>query len=117
MSTSDAAYLRDLLRELDDVVAFTVDGKAAFMTDVKTQKANIRSYEVAGEICKRLSPNLRTENIQIDWRTLITFRDFLAHNYEFITLRYIWDAVQDLPNLRASVEVILAALPEDGDED
>jgi uncharacterized protein with HEPN domain len=117
MSKSDAAYLRDLLQELDDVVAFTVDGEKAFMADVKTQKAIIRSYEVVGEICKRLSPDLRTENTQIDWRTLITFRDFLAHNYEFITLRYIWDAVQDLPNLRASVEVILAALPEDGDED
>jgi uncharacterized protein with HEPN domain len=84
MSKTNSDYLRDLLQELDDVSAFTVDGEAAFMGDVKTQKAVIRSYEVIGEICKRLPAELRDANPQIDWRRLITFRDFLAHNYELV---------------------------------
>ncbi len=113
MSRSHADYLRDLLRELDDIAAFTAAGRAAFMADVKTQKAVIRSYEVVGEICKRFPDEWRASHPQIDWRKLVTFRDFLAHNYEIIALRYIWQAVEDLPHLRAAVEVLLVDIPDD----
>jgi len=62
MSKSSADYLRDMLQELDDVTAFTADGQAAFMADLKTQKAVIRTYEVIGEIAKRLPAELRAAN-------------------------------------------------------
>jgi uncharacterized protein with HEPN domain len=68
MSRTTADYLRDILQELDDIAAFTGEGQEAFMNDVKTQKAVIRSYEVVGEICKRLPDSIRTANAQIDWR-------------------------------------------------
>jgi uncharacterized protein with HEPN domain len=113
MSKSSINYLRDFLRELDDIAAFTLEGRQAFMTDLKTQKAVIRSYEVIGEICKRLPAELRAANDQIDWRLLITFRDFLAHNYEFIVLHRIWEAVEDVPSLRIAVEAMLLDLPDD----
>ena len=115
MSKTSADYVRELLQELDDIAAFTVEGRDAFMSDVKTQKAVIRSYEVVGEICKRLPDGLREVNPQIDWRRLITFRDFLVHNYELIGLRYVWDAVKDLPQLHAAFESLLGSL-EDGEE-
>ena len=117
MSKSTAGYLQDLIQEIDDIIAFTQEGEAAFMQDVKTQKAVIRSYEVIGEISKRLPSDFRTANTQIDWRKLITFRDFLAHNYEFIGLRYVWDAVQDAPNLRATIESFITALTNDKEAD
>jgi len=112
-----ADYLRDMLHELDDIAAFTTEGKTAFMTDAKTRKAVIRSYEVIGEICKRLPDDLRSANPQLDWRKLIGFRDFLAHHYEEVLLNFVWDAVEDLPNLRAAVEAVLAALDEETSED
>ncbi len=113
MSRTNADYLRDLLRELDDIIAFTAEGETVFMQDVKTQKAVIRSYEVVGEIGKRLSEEFRNGYVQIDWRRLITFRDFLAHNYELIGLRYVWDAVKDIHNLRTAFQTILESLPAD----
>lgn len=102
-----AGYLRDLLQELADIAAFTADGEDAFAKDVKTQKAVIRSYEVIGEIAKRLPIELRDTHDEIDWRKLITFRDFLAHNYDKVVLRYLWDAVEDLPNLKVAIEKML----------
>lgn len=117
MSKTNADYLRDMLQELEDVATFTADGEAAFMADLKTQKAVIRTYEVIGEIAKRLPADLRAAYSQVDWRKLTTFRDFLAHNYDQIALRYIWAAVEDLPTLRAAVEVMLAAVDEDPGED
>jgi uncharacterized protein with HEPN domain len=110
-----ADYLQDLLQELADIAAFTTEGRDAFMGDVRTQKAVIRSYEVVGEIVKRLPAELRAANPQVDWRRLATFRDFLAHNYELIVLRNIWEAVEDVASLRAEVEAILHRLPPDDD--
>lgn len=113
MSKTTADYLHDLVQELDDILAFTTEGEAAFMQDVKTQKAVIRSYEIIGEIGKRLPDDFRTANTQIDWRRLITFRDFLAHNYDLIGLRYVWDAVKDVNNLKAAVQALLVSLADD----
>jgi uncharacterized protein with HEPN domain len=110
-STRD--YLQDILEELNDIIEFTTEGEAYFMEDVKTQKAVIRSYEVVGEICKRLDNNFREIHTQIDWRRLITFRDFLAHSYQVIALRYIWDAVKDVHNLRQTFQNLFESLPPD----
>ncbi|NDJ79351.1 MAG: DUF86 domain-containing protein [Chloroflexi bacterium] len=114
-----ADYLRDLVRELDDVAAFTVEGKTTFLNDAKTRKAVIRSYEVVGEIAKRLPEDLRHAHPQPDRRKMIGFRDFLAHHYEEVIVEYIWEAVEDLPRLRAAVEAVLAEVdaPADGNED
>jgi uncharacterized protein with HEPN domain len=104
------SYLEDLLENLRRVQRFTAEGRAAFMDDEKTQYAVIRAYEVIGEIAKRLPQPLRDTNAQVDWRKLIGFRDFLAHNYEEIILEFVWTAVEDLPNLKTAVEAIMHKL-------
>ncbi len=104
---TNADYLHDLLAELADIAAFTSNGREAFARDRMAQKAVIRSYEVIGEIVKRMSPEIRQSNPQIDWRKLAGFRDFLAHNYDVVILGNIWSAIEDLPNLKATVEALL----------
>lgn len=103
-----AHYLRDFLQELADITDFTREGRAAFEADVKTQKAVIRSYEVIGEIVKRFSPEFRAAHPQMDWQKLMRFRDFIAHNYDKVLTRFLWEAVEDLPALQAAVEALLA---------
>lgn len=110
---SVADYLQDLLRELNDIEAFTIEGKASFEADTKTQKAVIRCYEVVGEIARRLPSIYRDKYHDIDWRKLIKFRDFLAHNYDRIVMRFLWEAVEDIPNLRAAVETMLRDLEKE----
>jgi uncharacterized protein with HEPN domain len=109
-------YLLDILEYLDSVAAFTSDGRAAFMGDRKTQFAVIHAYEVIREIAKRLPPEAREANPQINWQKLITFRDFLAHNYDRVVLDNIWAAVEDLPNLRSAIESLLSDLPQEPSE-
>lgn len=106
-------YLRDVLRELDDITSFTSAGKQTFLLDAKTRKAVICSYEVIGEIAKRLPADLRQRDTQINWQKLIGFWDFLAHHYEEVILENVWSAVEDLPNLRAAVETLLYSLDEE----
>jgi uncharacterized protein with HEPN domain len=107
--------LQDILQELLDVADFTREGELFFMHDRRTQKAVVRSYEVIGSICKQLPAELRESHPEIDWRKLIRFRDYLAHNYEYIALRYVWDAVIDAAELSAAIQAILAELPSDAD--
>jgi uncharacterized protein with HEPN domain len=110
---SAADFLHDMLSELDDIAAFTESGIEESMRDVKTRKAIIRSYEVVGEISKRLPPAVREANPQIDWRRLIGFRDFLAHHYEEVIFQNIVNAIEDLPRLRAALEALLTTLPDE----
>jgi uncharacterized protein with HEPN domain len=103
-------YVQDLLDHLDAVGRFTADGKTGFMADDKTQFAVMRAYEIVGEICKQIPAPLRDSNPQIDWSKLIGFRDYLAHHYDTVILDYVWNAVADMPNLRAKIQAVLDAL-------
>ena len=107
------AYLQDMSDYLAKAQAFTQHGREAFYADEMAQFAVIRVYEVVGEIVKRLPEDLRTQNPQIDWRKLAGFRDFLSHNYDEIILDFVWQAIEDLPHLRAAVDAILADMPPD----
>jgi uncharacterized protein with HEPN domain len=100
-------YLRDILAYLNDVEQFTTDGFEAFSADRRTQFAVIRAYEVVGEIVKRLPEELLVTQPTVQWQSIKGFRDFLIHNYDQINLVRVWDAVRDLPNLRAAIEVLL----------
>ena len=112
----ETVYVKDLLAHVQRISQFTVEGKDTFLKDAKTQFAVIRAYEVIGEIAKRLPQSLRDSNPSINWRRLIGFRDFLAHNYEEVILEFVWKAVEDLPNLQAAIEVLLAARTSDDTE-
>lgn len=109
-------YLKDMLEYLEKISRFTENGYDAFSTDDKTQLAVIRAYEVIGEIVKRLPGDFRADNSQIDWRKLAGFRDFLSHNYDEILLAFVWNAVEDLPDLHVKVQTLLDKQPPESDE-
>lgn len=97
--TNHRALVGDMLKYLHDVQKFTPDGREAFMHNVMAQYAVIYAYQTVGEIAKRLPETFRTEHSDINWRQLINFRDFLAHNYDRIVLGSLWTAVEALPML------------------
>jgi uncharacterized protein with HEPN domain len=103
-------YLVDIVQELDDIIAFVAGDPTRVTRDVLTRKAVIRSYEVIGEISKRLPDSLRDRNPQVGWRTLIGFRDFLSHHYEEVIIDNLATAVQDAPRLRADIQHIIENL-------
>jgi uncharacterized protein with HEPN domain len=106
-------YLNDAVSYLERILRYTVDGHDAFLEDERTQDAVIRVYEVIGEIAKRLPQDIRDKAPQIDWRKLIGFRDFLAHNYNEVILDFVWNAVEDAPQLLALLKSLLQSLPEE----
>ena len=90
-----------------DIASFTSEGRAAFMTDRKTQSAVIRQLEVIGEAVKNLSPELTQSETGVPWRQIAGARDRRIHAYFSVDLDAVWSMVErDLPTLRVNIERI-----------
>jgi uncharacterized protein with HEPN domain len=110
----DRAFLEDMLARLDLITEFTKDGRDQFMNTRLIQEAVIRSLEIIGEASRNLSQPLRDVYIEVPWRQIAAFRNFVIHVYWDIKLERIWEIVQnDLPVLKPQLETILARLPDD----
>jgi uncharacterized protein with HEPN domain len=106
-------YLQDIHDYIKDIESFTQTGEAEFMQDRKTQLAVIQAYQVIGEIVKRLPDDMLEQQPLVEWQKIKGFRDFLIHQYDNVDMSIVWDAVKQLPTLRAAVESMLADLPDD----
>ena len=109
-------YLTDLQAEVELIERFTQDGRDTFLGDERTQYAVMMAYARVGEIAKRIPDELLSQHPESQWRDIKGFRDVLIHRYDEIVPERVWDAVEKLPTLRASVEALLANLPEDEEE-
>lgn len=88
---------------------FTVDGRVAFMADLKTQSAVIRQIEIIGEAVKRLGDETKNAEPEVPWRLIAGTRDRLIHGYFQVDLAAVWSMVEhDLDPLRAAVDRLLA---------
>jgi len=104
----DRLYLIQDLESNERVESYTVEGRATFMADTKTQDAVVRNFEIMGEAAKRVSEKTRSQAPDVAWRRIAGFRDVLIHQYEGVDLNEVWAVVeQDLPGLKARIEAIL----------
>lgn len=108
-------HLEDLLAEIEKVALFTQAGRDSFLRDERDQYAVMMAYSRIGEILKQIDETLLASQPQIDWKSIKGFRDVLIHRYFDIRIERVWQAVEQLPALRAAVEVLLASLPADED--
>ncbi|MBC8314569.1 MAG: DUF86 domain-containing protein [Bacteroidales bacterium] len=78
-----------------------------FASDVKTQDAVIRNFEIIGEATKRISPDFRNKYSEIPWSDMAGMRDRLIHDYLEVDLEIVWKtATEDLPPLVTLIERI-----------
>ncbi len=107
---SVADYLLDMLDYINYLDSFALHSETD-LQDIKTQLAVRKAYEVLGEIAKHLPDDLLQTHPGVNWKGLKGMRDILIHRYHDVDLHLLWDAVEQLPALRAAVEALLASLP------
>jgi uncharacterized protein with HEPN domain len=107
----DRFYARHVLECINHIKQFTAEGRAAFETDLKTQVAVERKLQILAESLKRLSPELKNNHPEIDWRSITGIRNVLVHDYLGISMHLVWEIVdRDVPILEGQIQAILEAL-------
>ena len=110
--TDDWLYLIHILECIERIELYTSEGEGSFIVDTRTQDAVTRNLQMFTESTQRISTSLKVEHPEIDWSSLIAFRNVVVHNYLGLDLTQIWDIVdQDLPVLRSQIQIILQDLP------
>ncbi|MBY0512994.1 MAG: glutamine--tRNA ligase/YqeY domain fusion protein, partial [Gemmataceae bacterium] len=109
--TDDREYLNHIRTAAGRVLDYTLDGRAAFEADVRTQDAVVRNIQVIGEAVKHLSPGLRAAHPQVPWRQIAGTRDLVVHRYHLIDFKLIWNIIEvHLPSLLTQVDAIRTGL-------
>lgn len=109
MQPRDESYLLDILAACQLIISF-IEGidRATFDSDLKTQSAVIRQFEILGEATKRLSNEIRASQPEIPWRQMAGMRDVLIHAYDHVNLDQVWFATQtSIPDLTSKIEALL----------
>ena len=108
---------RILLVDVDSAAAEIADfienvGYSVYNGDIEKQRAVERSFGIIGEALSRLrrsEPALAGRIPKL--REAVDFRNLLAHEYQRVSARAVWDiAVYELPELRLKVQELIAEL-------
>jgi len=111
---ADKAYLWDMLDATKAVQQFVV-GKAFndYINDRMLRGAVERHVEIIGEAANRISQTFRGNHPEIPWRSIISQRHVLAHEYGEIKQELMWKvATVHIPEHIKYLEAIIPAPPE-----
>ncbi|MFZ3130945.1 MAG: DUF86 domain-containing protein [Desulfosporosinus sp.] len=104
----DKVFLQNILESIIKIEIYTSTGKEEFMKSTLIQDAVIRNLEIIGEATKNISQELKIQNSLIPWRQMAGLRDVLIHDYMGISLKIVWNVIQnELPQLKISIKEIV----------
>ena len=109
MPRDSKLYLEDILECIKKINEY-VSGLTfnSFIKDRKTIDAVIRNLEIIGEASRNIPHEIRDEHPEIKWRGIICLRSILIHVYYSLTLKIIWDIIQnELPVLYEQIKQVL----------
>ncbi|WP_353722338.1 DUF86 domain-containing protein [Dyadobacter sp. 676] len=105
----DRARLLHILEAIQYINSF-ITGKIKndIYDDPMLRFAIERQLEIIGEAANHLSQDLKSTHPEIEWRKIVAFRHFVAHEYFGIDLELVWDIViNKIPPLHETISTLL----------
>jgi uncharacterized protein with HEPN domain len=104
----DLVFLQNILECIVKIEKYTNSGKDEFMSSDLIQDGVIRNLEIIGEATKKVSQEIKAQHLEIPWRQMAGLRDVLIHDYMGISLKIVWNVVQnELPQLKIKILELL----------
>jgi uncharacterized protein with HEPN domain len=109
----DRVSLVDMLIYAEEAIEILGEtGLIAMVRDRVMQLALQKLVETVGEAARRVSQQTQEQHPGIAWREIIGMRNRLAHVYDRVDLKVLWDViVNDLPRLVEQLEEIVGRDP------
>lgn len=108
MIDRDRLYLTHILERIERIETYSAPGREHFMSDLQTQDAVMRNFEIIGEAVKNLSDAVLDRTPDVPWHRIAAFRNVLIHGYMDIKLERVWNVIEDdLPALKEAVLYLL----------
>lgn len=104
----DRVRLNDIVRAIDKATKYSARGETPFLEDELVQVWALHHLQILGEAANKLSPEIRAAHPEIPWRSIITMRHILVHDYFNVDLAEVWRTLTvDLPPLKQQIESLL----------
>ncbi|MEO6329297.1 MAG: DUF86 domain-containing protein [Ginsengibacter sp.] len=109
----DKIRLRHIIDAIQHIENFSLNKtKEDFYTDLMYRFSVERQLEIIGEAANNISSSLQELHADVPWQKIISFRNFLAHEYFGLDLELVWSIITDsLPQLKKDIQNILAIKP------
>jgi uncharacterized protein with HEPN domain len=110
-SKTPAADLFEMRKAMDRIAAYvSAMDETSFCASLIAYDAVLMNLIVIGEAANRLPREITAAEPSIPWGDVVGMRNRIAHGYEDVRPKRIWDTIQnDLPPLRTAVERLLGA--------
>ena len=106
MSRSDEERIQDILEISISLQMLVNKGEGFFHEDITHQWAIERALHNIGEACTKISHAVKTKYPDVDWKSILGMRTYLAHAYHRIDSDIVWRAAS------VSVPVLVKALKQ-----
>lgn len=105
-------YIEDILESINKIEKYTKGMSfEKFSKDEKTIDAVVRNFEIIGEATRQLDSGIKKKYSDIEWKSMIAFRNVIAHEYFGIDMEIMWDIIQtNIPPLKQKIQNLLQIL-------
>lgn len=108
-------YIEDILESINKIQNYTKDMSfRKFSKEEKTIDAVVRNFEIIGEATRQLKEEIKKKYSDIEWNSMIAFRNVIIHEYFGIDMEIIWDIIQNnLTPLKQKIQNLLRVLKKE----
>lgn len=109
---SDKIRLLHILDAIQHIENFSLNrNKADIYNDFQLRFSLERQLEIIGEAANHVTSVIHENNVEVEWPKIISFRNFLAHEYFGVDLELLWGIIIDnIPLLKKQISTILSQL-------
>jgi uncharacterized protein with HEPN domain len=113
MKNKNIAYIWDMINAIQQIQEFTKNiTYQEYQNSSLIKSAVERQFEILGEASRRLSLEFTESNSQIEWKDIIGLRNIIAHQYEKVNPKTLWNIIIKLQPLKEKLQFLLSSWSE-----